>query len=66
VASSAYRGSDSIGAHDALVRIERMHGLKPHRTVPFVIRVPVEQFDGLVQALRETADLESFHPDDSP
>lgn len=50
----------AIDQHEALIRIERKQGLKPDRSVQFVIRVAAERFAGLVDALRALAPLESF------
>ena len=50
----------AIDGHEALVRIERKEGLKPRRSLQLVIRVPVERFDSLVEALRRIGEVDSF------
>lgn len=49
-----------IADHEAVIRIERIHGTKPNRSATLIIRSPVDAFDPLVAELRQCAPLASF------
>jgi hypothetical protein len=50
----------AVNRHEALIRIEKMEGLKPDRILQLVIRVPESKFDGLTKDLRNIGKINSF------
>jgi hypothetical protein len=50
----------AVNKHGALIRIEKKEGLKPHRKLQLVIRIPESKFDALVNDLQSIGIPDSF------